>query len=64
MEYIWIKELGLLEHIISGTLESDVNKYIKDGWKPQGVISVSVTDLGGEKYYLASQAMVKEEEEL
>jgi hypothetical protein len=60
MGYIWIKEFGLLESILSGTLERDVNKYINDGWKPQGGLSVSVTDLGGEKYYFASQAMVKE----
>ena len=58
MEYLWIKEVGLLEQ--TGKLAQEVARLIQDGWKPQGGVSVSIIDVPGEKYYLAAQAMVKE----
>jgi hypothetical protein len=51
MEYI------ILTDSYISRLESDVNKYIKDGWSPQGGVSISMT----ESDHFCAQAMVKEE---
>ena len=44
-------------------LEQDVRRYIKDGWKPQGGVAISMmeSDNDNETYNLYTQAMVKEE---
>jgi hypothetical protein len=42
-------------------LEEDVNKFIKDGWTPQGGVALTTVESDGEIFYTAAQAMVKEE---
>jgi hypothetical protein len=53
MEYIVLRDAE-----IEG-LESDVNRYIKEGWLPQGGVSVSMAACDDDIYYVAVQAMVK-----
>ena len=43
-------------------LDDKVNKLIKDGWKPQGGVSVSTEVHGYKTWYTICQAMVKHED--
>ena len=43
-------------------LKERVNLNIKDGWRPQGGVSMAEeTGIGGSKYQIVVQAMVKED---
>ncbi len=52
----------ILEAYIKVNLEQAVEKYMREGWKPQGGICVSRAD-SANLYSLYSQALIKEEEE-
>jgi len=41
-------------------LDAQVNKMIELGWKPQGGVSVAMSESDEFRYYSAAQAMVKE----
>jgi hypothetical protein len=56
MEYIILQDDSI------GWLENEVKKFTKDGWKPQGGVSVAIMEsTEGDIYRLCAQAMVKEE---
>jgi hypothetical protein len=56
-------EYKILQAMKMDWLEQDVKKYIKDGWKPQGGVAISMmeSDNDNDTYNLCAQAMVKEE---
>lgn len=42
-------------------LEIEVNKLIKEGWKPFGSISITSLEVGGARFWLVVQPMVRYE---
>jgi hypothetical protein len=41
-------------------LAKNVNALIKEGWKPQGGVSISLANIDGMEVYSLAQAMIKE----
>lgn len=56
MEYRIVRSEGSDMNSVLKKLEVKVKLLCKEGWKPQGGISTSVTDF---EWYYACQAMVK-----
>ena len=61
MEYQTVYETS--EYLYDGSkkLDNKVNELIKDGWEPQGGVSVSPEVYGHKTWYTLCQAMVKRE---
>ena len=55
MQYIVIEEISVED------LAKGVNKMIADGWRPQGGVSISLSESPEYQYYAAAQAMIKED---
>ena len=64
MEYKIVSFLARTIDDATQNVTDKVNNLMKDGWVPQGGVSVLVSEAGYSSYYYVAQALVKEREEL
>lgn len=55
MQYLIIEETN------TDNLAEEVNKKIIEGWRPQGGVSITLSESDEYQYYSAAQAMVRED---